>query len=120
MKRLIIAVVLCAVAAVNGGTNAVARPLDAGGTSAIASTRAVGAAAVIDPALAARLASADPSTPIEAIVVLKQQAAVPSDAGATASARVTRVVRALHRTADTAQQSLLTLLAKREAQGAVT
>jgi hypothetical protein len=36
---------------------------------------------VIEPALAAQLASADPTAPIEALVVLKQQAALSSDAG---------------------------------------
>jgi subtilisin family serine protease len=76
--------------------------------------------AVIDPAFAARLANADPAQPIEAIVVLRQQATLPSNAGVTRTARIARVVRELRRTAASAQQPVMTLLAQRQSQKLVT
>jgi subtilisin family serine protease len=77
-------------------------------------------AGVIAPALAAKLATADPRSTIEALVVLRQQAPLSSDAGTTHSTRMTRVVHALRLVADTAQQPLLALLRQRHSQQLVT
>jgi subtilisin family serine protease len=93
---------------------ALGRALDGPVASAPAST------AVIAPALAARLATADASSTIEAVVVLRQQAALSSDAGTSHSARVTKVVRELHRVADASQKPLLHLLGQRRSQHLVT
>jgi subtilisin family serine protease len=75
---------------------------------------------VIDPTLGARLSAADPNATIEALVVLKQQAALPSDAGSTRVERVTGVVRELRRVANAAQGPLLALLGQRKSQQLVT
>jgi subtilisin family serine protease len=87
---------------------------------AITANVAPAPAAVITPALAARLATADPTRPLEALVVLRQQAALSSDAGPTHGARVTRVVQELRRVADATQKPLLALLGQRRAQQLVT
>src|SRR6516164_6848027 len=80
-----------------GPAPALGRALEGTAASAPASS------GVIAPALAARLATADPDSTIEAVVVLRRQAALSSDAGTSHSARVTTVVRELHRVADASQ-----------------
>ncbi len=78
------------------------------------------ATTALDPALANRLAQAGPNEPVEVVVVLRRQAALPSLPRSRRVARRAAVVRALHATADAAQRPLLALLAHWRAQGRVT
>jgi subtilisin family serine protease len=91
-----------------------------GGALDATAARSPGSTAVIVPALASRLATADPSSTIEALVVLRQQAALSSDAGTSHSARVSKVVRELHRVADASQKRLLDVLLQRRSLHLVT
>ena len=77
------------------------------------------AAARIDPALRQVLASAGATDPVDALVVLRQQARLPAEPSASRSARLAAVIQALRATANAHQGPLLTLLARRKSQGAV-
>jgi subtilisin family serine protease len=121
MKRFL----MITAAAIASGLSAVAVavgmvPADGASPSTAATHAAPTPSAVIAPAFAARLANADPTSPIEAIVVLREQAQLPANAGLTRSARVARVVSELRRTAAASQQPLMTLLGQRRAQKLVT
>ena len=75
---------------------------------------------LIEPSLAAQLATADPTAPIEAVVLLKPQASLSTDAGTSRAQRVTTVVQELRRVADRAQKPIVSLLAQRISQKLAT
>ncbi|WP_028067700.1 S8 family serine peptidase [Solirubrobacter soli] len=85
---------------------------------AVAAPRAQ-AAARIDAAVQTQLQRASADDRIDAIVVLRRQAALPVQAGATPSIRRAGILSALRSLADTDQRRLLALLVIRRLQGRV-
>jgi subtilisin family serine protease len=77
------------------------------------------AAVKLDPAASAVLASAAPTDMVDMLVVLGQQARIPTEPSASRSARLEAVLRALRNHADVHQRPLITLLARAKAAGRV-
>jgi subtilisin family serine protease len=113
MIKLAIAVLVLAFATVLASAEARARPT----LNGAAPTHPPSA---LDPLLAHRLATAKPDATLEAIVVLDEQASMPSLPGAKRGARLAAVIDALQSTATASQRPLLDLLAREKAAGRVS